>query len=335
MHRKYIKDLSEGQDVDEVVFVLFESSIGTARNGSKYRRMVLADKTGQIPAIQWGVKDKGISSGEAVSVTGSVDSYKGDLQIKVVSIKAVPESGHMEDLVPVVSKKELDRATERVSEIINSIQNETLKSLVSSILYDEKYIDRMAESPAGISAHHTMRGELLTHSVEVADISVPIASYLNLDIDLVASGALLHDIGKVACYSQKGPSIQLTLAGGYIDHIVIGSHIVFKAADKLRDSGQECDGYTIMRLAHMILSHHGKHEWSSPVVPVIPEAQILHYADMISFQINRFRMVMEKSNDIWSQYDRILERRIHAGACKNGPKNSPGSCPEESRGTSV
>ena len=137
-----------------------------------------------------------------------------------------------------------------------------------SLIYD---LERAAvlEVPAELQFH-------VAPALETGDWDEDLLSWL-VNEDLVTAGALLHDIGKLESYTWETGVFDTTERGRLAGHVVIGAMMLREAM-----AGQPepvCTPEEAMLIEHLILSHHGKLEYGSPVRPMTLEAEILHFAD--------------------------------------------------------
>lgn len=190
---------------------------------------------------------------------------------------------------------------------INRITNEPLRNFVNNIL--EKKSDRFYKWPAAHGVHHNYPGGLLQHTANVVKNAYSIGSnYNDIDMDIVLVGAILHDIGKIYEYDEKG---DISGEGKLFDHINIGTRIVFEEYYHGEDSVYSFSERDLYHIAHIILSHHGKLEWGSPRTPATQEAFIVHYADYIDtnmFITHRELLPLDIDQNVKSKYSGNLMR---------------------------
>ena len=171
---------------------------------------------------------------------------------------------------------------------------------------------RLMEAPAAKRIHHAYRGGLLEHLYEVLRLAEPLMElYPELDRDLLVTGILLHDIGKL---EELTPDLETdyTDRGRLLGHVVIGSERVGEIIRRLEGFPEEL----ALRLQHMILAHHGRYKWGSPRRPKTLEAVALHHLENLDTQVNRFRELLEAARArglAWTDYDRLLGRSLYAG----------------------
>ena len=184
---------------------------------------------------------------------------------------------------------------------------------------DEEFVQDFLQAPAGIRQHHAAYlGGLIEHIVsltEAADRLIPL--YPELDRDLLLTGIFLHDLGKVRELSYKRV-FSYTDEGQLVGHLVIGVEMLNEKAAKVPDlTGEPFPAELLLRLKHMILSHHGSYEYGSPKLPMTPEAIALHCLDNLDAKIHSFtRDIREDKNQTsaWTPYNQSLQRRLFKGS---------------------
>ena len=189
--------------------------------------------------------------------------------------------------------------SEIYSIITNLIKDNQLSELVMHII--QSNVNKFTTWPAAVSVHHNIKGGLLLHTRNVALIAHRIAvNYSDIDMDLVLSGAILHDIGKIEEYTED---CKISDVGKYRDHITIGQDIILNA---WRTSNSQVDENTINRLLHIILAHHGKLEWGSPKIPATKEAFIVHQADYIDTNMYIYHNTYKEINFGDTAYNKLV-----------------------------
>jgi 3'-5' exoribonuclease len=168
------------------------------------------------------------------------------------------------------------------------------------------------QAPAARRVHHAYLGGLLEHLVDVLTLCDTVISlYPGLNADLLRAGALLHDVGKLREYDWSR-DIEYTDEGRLIGHIVIGVELVSDAIQHIPDFPEDLR----LRVRHMLVSQHGRHEWGSPIRPQTLEAIALHHVENLSAQVNRFHSLLAARREpgaAWTMYDRLLGRQLYAG----------------------
>ncbi|MRX71466.1 3'-5' exoribonuclease YhaM [Bacillus lacus] len=279
-----------GEQVD--LFLLIKSSVrGLASNGKPFLTLILQDQSGEIEAKLWDVKqdDEAVYSPQSiVRIAGEVHLYRGRNQLKIRNIRsAQPHEnvsvGDFLETAPLEKDVMMDKLTQYIFEMKNSNIQRITRFLV------KKHADAFMEYPAATKNHHEFVSGLAYHVVSMLDLAKSIsAQYPSLDSDLLYSGVILHDLGKVI--ELSGPvATTYTVEGNLLGHITIMVNEIAKAAEELDIHGEE-----VVILQHMVLSHHGKAEWGSPKPPMIKEAEILHYIDNLDAKMNMLDRAMER-----------------------------------------
>jgi 3'-5' exoribonuclease len=307
----FIKELETGMTI-ETQFVVVEKTKEKAKTGRVYVTVKLADKTGRISGKIWDDAENKYAlfeKGDVVLVKGVTSTYKGVLEIHIDSIKKC-SAGEFDasDFLPVTDKdrKEMFK---KLMNMVDSIENSYLKTLLKNIFSDEKIKNGMMNAPASVNVHHAYVGGLLEHTLNVAHVCKVISElYPSIDSDLVISGALLHDIGKIREYEFSGV-IRQTNEGKLIGHIALGMSFVQEMIEKIPDFPEEL----AVSLLHLIISHHGEYEFGSPKLPQTAEAATLAYADLLDSKVESFIEITNNSDEEWSKYVSFLNRRVYTG----------------------
>lgn len=276
MPRLTVAELRPNAQLDKAPFLLASLDQTTDRNGSPYLKMTLRDKTGDIEGRYWHVPEgvaERIRPGFGVLVSGQVTEYKGLIQIGVNDIRP-GELDDPEDFLPV-ARRPREEMIEELQKLVNSIKNPYLKALFKEVFGDSEFQQQFFVAAAAKTYHHACVGGLLEHSLDVTRLVLTEARrYPEIDRDLAATVALLHDIGKVESYSFGG-DFEMTDPGKLLGHIYIGAVRLERAIDRIEGFPAELK----LRILHAILAHHGDLDKGSPVTPRTPEAIALHYAD--------------------------------------------------------
>jgi|TARA_Y100000034_G_scaffold97892_1_gene119689 3'-5' exoribonuclease len=287
---KLLNEYKEGDIVNDIFVVRIKKGVSEYAKGY-YFSLILTDSSGKgIEYRYWGGADEdvvkelynSIKSDSVLLVNGSVSSYQGKLQImsneKHLIDVLKKEEYNSEDFIKK-TENNLEELYKKIEEYIEKIKNEKLNTLLKNI-FDETLKKRFQKHPAAISIHHNWIGGLLEHTLEVikyCETSKEI--FPELDEDLLITGAILHDIGKLE-EMEMTTTIKGTNSGMFIGHIVLGSIFI---SNKMKEVGLEKELQD--KILHMIISHHGKLEYGSAKEPMFPEARVLYYADEMSSKI--------------------------------------------------
>ena len=206
--------------------------IKLSRNlSNQWANVKLFDKTGEIMGIIFG--EDAVNAvqlkGTIVKVRGLADLFNGEVRVRIKNMFPLSEEP-AEDYVPSLPQEKASELEERLKALIGSVCDRNLNVLLRSVF--TAYIGRFKMLPGG-ARHHVFAGGLLAHTVEAAETADLICSqqsdYYGLstpaDRDLVVTGALLHDFGKVTEY-KKFPFGEYTEAALYSDPANRGSQML-------------------------------------------------------------------------------------------------------------
>ena len=263
---------------------------GTTSKGSPYLSLILQDNTGTIDGKYWDVKENEqalVQAGKILKFNFEVLLYKDKLQLRMNHVEEISEDEYnLEDFVISSDHSEVERRGLTQS-LIDSIQNDVYRKLVIGML---SYVgDKFFTFPAASKIHHGWKGGLSDHSLSMATLADELCKhYPQLDRDLLVSAALIHDVGKTA--ELSGPvTTEYTLEGKLEGHISLANAWLSEVSEKL--GVQEREETVLMH--HMILSHHGKMEYGSPVAPMIIEAEALYLIDNMDARLTSLKMALD------------------------------------------
>jgi len=213
--------------------------------------------------------------GDIVKVRGSASRFKDTMQLKIDQLrKAADGEADKADLLPSTTY-DVAALWAQVLGFVDSFTEPDLKRLLTTILSDPALAAAYREAPAAKQLHHAWLGGLLEHVVSLLTLAERVVPhYPILHRDLVLTGVLLHDIGKIRELSWE-TGFEYTVEGQLLGHIQIGSALAERTMDSLPDFPPRLKTLVL----HMILSHHGKLEFGSPKLPMIPEALVLNFLD--------------------------------------------------------
>ena len=320
MSRRFISQLGEREAVDQV-FLAADKQLRTNRQGNFYLQVRLSDRTGSVTGMMWNANDRIYSSfdnGDYVQVQGTSQLYNGALQMIVSRIDRALERDIVEADFVTLGTIAIDQLASRLSELLRSMRSYPLRNLAECFLMDEQFMAAFTGAPAGIKHHHAYCGGLLDHVVSLMEVARLVApQYDDLDPDLLLMGAFLHDVGKIReltferdlAYSDEGQLLgHLVIAVGILDEKV-------REAEEL--SGEEFPRELVLRLKHMIVSHHGQYEFGSPKLPMTLEAVALHYLDNLDAKMHGLRQLMiddPNTDSNWTTYYPNLGRKLFKGS---------------------
>lgn len=314
MARKFIEDITPGDSLEQA-FLVRSKALRTNRNGALYLDLELQDRTGVVPAKLWDASpglNESFAEDDFVLVKARSEEYRGKLQLVVGHVTRLePGKVELADFLPS-TKKDVLALAERLREVAAEVGNPHLAALLEAFLGDEEFMSPFRRAPAGVRLHHACLGGLLEHTVGVVELARLVAErYPMVNRDLLLAGAILHDVGKTRELGYER-SFRYTDAGGLVGHISMGARMVERRAT-------EIEGFpaTLLdQMLHLVLSHHGKHEFGAPVLPATAEAITLHYIDNLDAKLYAFEAAMLGDQDPttnWTEWNRVFERRLFKG----------------------
>lgn len=300
-------------------FLLVRSSDQrTGSNGSRYLDMNLTDRTGEINCKVWDGNVAPPPAGTVIKVRGLVQEYNGRLQLRVERLRqpTAEDDVDLSKLVPCAPESP-EKMRSEIDETIDRFKSEDLQKLVREML--RLAGDKLEWFPAAQRLHHAERSGLLHHTTGMLRTAEHIIeAYPWLNGDLLRAGVILHDLSKIAEMKsdEMGNVTDYTRDGLLIGHLVRGVATLAQAAKNVGVEGE-----IVVLLEHMIISHHGEAEFGSPRKPMFPEAEVLHWIDLLDARMNEMQGVMERtpagafSEKIWS-----LDRRLYHPQYENLPE---------------
>lgn len=278
-------------DTFDGFLLIKESKKGVASNGKPFLTLILRDATGEIESKLWDAtkEDESLFTAEQIiRVTGDINQFRGKSQLKIMSLRlAQPTDGVQ--VTDFIEKAPYEQAymSEKLTEAIFEMQNPTIQRLVRAFI--KKYQEGLLTYPAAAKNHHEYASGLAHHIVSMLQIARDLHKlYPQLNKDLLYAGIILHDLGKLKELSGV-VSTSYTLEGKLIGHIPIMVEEIGLMARDLQIEGEE-----VLILQHLVLSHHGKAEWGSPTPPLVREAEILHFIDLIDAKMNMLNRALDK-----------------------------------------
>jgi 3'-5' exoribonuclease len=320
MPHQLISHLKEGDAVQQY-FMVRQSDSGTTKDGKPFLSLVLGDKSGVIKARVWSdvlVKCPGpFAAGNHVGVKAQVESYKGELQLKVgyiVSVEVLRSQGkdlrnYDPDLLYLATPYDRQALWQELWQLAETQIGPPLGQLVLRVL--DRYREEFLVCPAALRYHHPYLGGLLEHTWFVTRHALAsLTIYPELNRDLVLAGAMLHDLGKVKeLANPEAP--ERTVPGHLLGHVVLGWEMVRSEAQALDFS----DPILLVQLEHIILSHHGSMEFGSPILPKTREALLVNFLDDLDAKLKMMSQHLESDTGAgdFTGYNRALQRDLYKG----------------------
>ncbi|MBU1610206.1 MAG: HD domain-containing protein [Proteobacteria bacterium] len=311
----FVKDLEPGRNLADI-FLVSSAQKGAAKNGP-YWKLKLQDATGVVDAVIWSPASEAyadIPVGSFASVQAAITSFNDQPQLKIerlALLDPVAMGLSMGDFVPCSTVPPKELLEELIDMVREHIEHKPLKNLILRILENEEIRPKLLNATGAKTVHHAYVGGLLEHTVGVSRSCMAFCDlYPTLDRQILLAGAILHDIGK-AWELTDGVENDYTDEGRLLGHILIGLEKIEPFLSKSKTLEPEL----ILHLKHLIVGHHGEHEFGSPVLPKTPEAYILHHADNVDAKMSIMHGIYKDMGDKpdsprWSAYNRYLQRNI-------------------------
>ena len=310
----YLKNIKQGDNIASS-FLVAEKNMAFSQKGSPYLTVKLKDKTGEIESKVWEnavALDQLFKKGDIIFIEGRAANYKNSIQISITSIMKIPwDEVESTDYLPA-AKADVKEMFNELLGYVEKVNDKFLKALLNSFLQEEETASLFQRAPAAKGFHHIYLGGLLEHTLSVVRLLEKVADhYPSLNKDMLITGGILHDIGKIYEFSYNN-IIDYSDEGRLIGHIVMGVEMINKKIAAINDFPMQ----SALELRHIILSHHGEFEFGSPKRPKTLEALVIHYVDDLDAKFNAFQTFMADSanNDSdWTIYNRFLERFLYKG----------------------
>ncbi len=311
--QKRIEDLQEGALFSGILAVKSVHT-GTTRAGKPYLRLVLMDKSGELHCPVWENIGQAASfciSGAFLFCRGRIGLYGGQKQLQQEELAPVSEDEVDLALFQKETARDRSQMADDLLSIVASVKNAPLKRLLKKFFGSGSFWQQFQQAAAARGAHHSYVGGLLEHTLSCAYLAENLAKhYPGVNRDLLVAGALLHDIGKVREMAFQGVVVEYTTEGRLKGHLVLGSEMITAVAATI-------DGFPaelLEQLQHLVLSHHGRLDFGSPVLPMTPEAFLLSMLDDMDAKMNmieQLREKMEPGHHSFTEYQRLLERYLY------------------------
>lgn len=310
MKAPFVKDLTADQNITGF-FLVHEKEIRNTNTGKPYLRMELGDRSGTVEARMWDQFDvmaKGVTRDDFVKVQARVEIYRNRPQLLLQQFRvAKPEEIDLADFLPH-TRYNVAKLYEEMLSYAEEMKNLWLKQLVTKVLSDPQIAAKYKRAPAAKVMHHAYLGGLLEHVVGLCGLAKRVAEhYPELDLDLLLTAAMLHDVGKLdeLCYER---SVAYTTEGQLLGHIVMELETVTKTMEEIAGFPEKLK--TVVQ--HILISHHGQYEFGSPKLPMIREALVFHFLDDMDSKLAAVRAALEMDSGEaeWSAYSGALGRKF-------------------------
>jgi 3'-5' exoribonuclease len=298
--KRRIDEMRAGEDVDDIFVV---------RSRAEGSSLVLCDSGSRtIDCFGESIRGRGVKSGSVVHVIGRAVWDGGKMRILCSSIEALKAGDFSVEGLLKPERRPVEQMRAELTDAIAKVSDGEMNALLSSVFDDAVVRERFFVYPGALEIHHAWTSGLLQHTLEVLRYSL-LAGEVNggMNRDLLITGALLHDIGKIF---ELSDGLTISREGSLLGHIVLGLLYVDKKCDAVRMGGEKRD-----RVLHVIASHYGRLSYGSPREPMFPEAFAIYYADELSSKLSRVLDFVEshRSDAEDFAYSRRDERSIYLG----------------------
>ena len=311
MKKTFVSDLLSEQTITSY-FLVCAKELRNTREGKAYLRLELGDRSGSVEARMWikfELAAQEVMREDIVKVEARVELYRDRPQLALIQIrKARPEEIDLSDYLPH-TKQDVEKMYAELLAHAESISNPWLRKLALAVLQDPAVAPRYKKAPAAKVMHHAYIGGLLEHVVGLCGLARQVAAHYQpeLDVDLLLTAAILHDVGKLdeLCYHR---AIGYTTEGQLLGHIVMEVETVSRAIDRIEGFPHELK--TVVQ--HLLISHHGQYEFGSPKLPMIREALVFHFLDDLDSKMAAARAALssESGEEDWSAFSGALQRKV-------------------------
>lgn len=308
MKSQYLENFTEeNKPVDSLFAVKKKNNVHPYKDGKVHMfSVVISDKTDEMLLNYFGEENEEevkslynkFENQDVIHLVGTTNKYLGRINIIVTPDAGLIEKTNDYDLADFLpmTKKDISQMVSEFKVIISQIEDPDIKRLLEKI-FDVEFLGKYSKAAAASSLHHNFGGGLIEHVLNMIKIAVSVVErHPELDKELLIAGCILHDIGKVN-ELKATTTIEYTIEGHLLGHITIGQKMINDWIDKL-------ENFPVIlkqKILHMVLSHHGKKEWGSPVEPLLPEAIVLHHIDNLDSKIQHALQQKEKAStsDKW------------------------------------
>lgn len=309
----YVSDLKVkiGEPPYLLQLAVIERSMRLTAKGKPYLALVLADRTGCVDGRVWDKATEwvtGYEPGDVIKLKATLEEWEGQRQLKITQLrKCEPIEYDRADFVPT-TPCDIENLWSSLQATICDVKDKALQELLFEIV--SNHAGKIREAPAAMLNHHQYRGGLLEHLVSMLQVvDLLCQHYTRLNPDLLISGVILHDIGKLE-ELKLGLTVDYTDEGRLVNHVALGLLILERAIDQYNDErysgGKALCSETVTQLRHMIVSHHGRPEWGAVVEPMTPEAIALHCIDLMDTRLFACFAALDKipAGESFSQFER-------------------------------
>ena len=310
MKRQFISDIKPGSQVDDI-FYCAQRDVKQRRDGGAFLTLELRDKTGSVAAIMWDrIEDalRCVEPGGFYRVTGRMGDYQGKPQFSVSLIYPADPAEISRDDFIAASRYDRAEMMKELRGYVAAVKNQHLRALLEAFFADPGFAEKFSLAPGGARVHHAYLGGLLEHTLLMCRLARSFPEvYKEIDGDLLLTGVILHDVGKVREYVYE-VAIDHSYDGRLLGHITMGYEMVQDKLSGIKDFPVELG----RMLLHIILAHHGQMEFGSPKTPKFAEAFIVYFLDNLDARAAMFRETVAKNAGTkWTDFQQFLETNVY------------------------
>lgn len=311
----YVSGL-EANQIITTTFLVKVKQVRSKKTGEPYLSLTLGDRSGDLDAKMWDNVEEfepTFDRDDFVKVKGLVQLFRNKRQLTIHRIRRCQETEvDLGDYFPKTTKDVEEMFGELLS-LVGQVRDSFLRQLLSNLLNDAEFVVKFKEAPAAKSLHHAWLGGLLEHTLSLCKLCQLAAQhYSELDLDLLLTGAILHDVGKTEELSYSR-SFAYTSEGQLLGHMILELDLVNQKIAQI--AGFPAKLKTLIQ--HLIISHHGQHEFGSPKLPMFPEALVLHCLDNLDSKLASMQDLI--ASDVnpdpdWTAYYPMFGRPLFKGS---------------------
>ncbi|OPY76580.1 MAG: 3'-5' exoribonuclease YhaM [Syntrophorhabdus sp. PtaU1.Bin153] len=309
----YVESIAKEHAQVNDYFIVTRKGTFSTKDNRKYMSLSLKDRTGTIEGKVWDRVDElqGLfDKDDIVYLASKSVTYQGKLQLKIADIRRVEEEVRLDEMKAFFPQGERNNELlqDEYFSLVREIRSPHLNALFSRLNQNKGLLDRFFSFPASVGVHHVYFGGLLEHSLAVTKMAKEATATVGGDIDIVAAGSLLHDIGKTDEMHLKG-GFKYSDKGRLLGHITLGIIRLEELIRLVEDFPSQIGDI----LKHIIISHHGVEEWGSPRKPMCIEALIVHYLDNLDAKVMGVKEHMRDNmeDETWTAWHRLYESRFY------------------------
>ena len=302
----------EANQVVTTTFLVKVKEVRSKKSGEPYLSLILGDKSGNLDAKMWeNVEnvESTFSKDDFVKIKGLVQVYRNKKQLTIHRLRRCQETEiEFGDYFPKTSKN-IDAMFSELYSLAKSVENSYLNQLLVNLLNDSEFAVRFKEAPAAKSLHHAWLGGLLEHTLSLCKLCKLTAQhYPEVNLDLLMTGAIIHDIGKIE-ELEYNRNFNYSTKGQLLGHMIIELDLVNQKISEIQEFPLQLK--TLVQ--HLIVSHHGEYEFGSPKLPMFPEALLLHCLDNLDSKLASMLSLIGNDEGIdenWTPYNSMFGRPL-------------------------